>query len=184
MTRVRRLLVAGLAAGLLAPVVVLGQSAAAADNGGVDGWETRRGGTMRSCSRRLAAVLPMVWLMGAPTYAQEPATHAEENRARREEKSAAAHAYEPGTFERSLKFFEEKGVFLLDREGFYPKLGSLADGSGFAYGAGFRDRDLFSDRGRLDVWAARSVRGYWAAASGSYWRAGPCRAECHRAHRR
>ncbi|HEX2311629.1 MAG TPA: hypothetical protein VHH91_13045, partial [Vicinamibacterales bacterium] len=117
---------------------------------------------MRSRSRRLAAIVPIVWLMASPTYAQEPATRAEENRARREEKSAAAHAYEPGTFERSLKFFEEKGVFLLDREGFYPKLGSLAVGSGFAYGAGFRDRDLFNDRGRLDVWAARSVRGYWA----------------------
>jgi Omp85 superfamily domain len=117
---------------------------------------------MCSRSRRLAAIVPMVWLMAGPASAQEPATRAEENQARREEKSATVHAYEPGAFERSLKFFEEKGVFLLDREGFYPKLGSLAVGSGFAYGAGFRDRDLFSDRGRLDLWAARSVRGYWA----------------------
>jgi hypothetical protein len=127
---------------------------------------------MRSRSRRLAAIVPMVWLMAGSAYAQEPATRteekqepatrAEENRTRREEKSAAVHVYEPSAFERGLKFFEDKGVFLLDREGFYPKLGSLAVGSGFTYGAGFRDRDLFDDKGRLDLWAARSVRGYWA----------------------
>ena len=51
-----------------------------------------------------------------------------------------------------MHFAEEKGIFILDREGFYPKLGSLTTGSGFAYGAGFRDRDLFANKGH-----ARSV---------------------------
>jgi hypothetical protein len=111
---------------------------------------------------RFAALVAAVWLAAAAAHAQEPATRAEADRARREEKNAAAESYQAGGFERTMKFFEDKGVFLLDREGFYPKVGSLAVGSGFAYGAGFRDRDLFNDKGRLDLWAATSIRGYWA----------------------
>jgi hypothetical protein len=54
-------------------------------------------------------------------------------------------------------------MFLVDREGFYPKFGSLTTGSGFAYGVGFRDRDLFQNKGTLDIWTAGSTRLYWAA---------------------
>jgi hypothetical protein len=118
---------------------------------------------MSARAQRLVALLPMVCVLAVPAArAQEPATRAEADRQRREEKAAKAQPYQQSGFERTMHFFEERGVFLLDREGFYPKLGSLAVGSGFAYGAGFRDRDLFSDKGRLDVWGARSVRGYWA----------------------
>ena len=119
---------------------------------------------MFSRTRRRVPLVLIVWLMTGVTYAQEPepATRADADRARRGEKDASTQQYRPNAFERTTKLFEEKGVFLLDREGFYPKFGSLAVGSGFAYGAGFRDRDLFSDNGRLDLWAARSVRGYWA----------------------
>jgi hypothetical protein len=117
---------------------------------------------MLSRSGRLAAVVPIAWVLAHASYAQEPATRAEADRARREEKSAATRPYEPNAFERSMTFVEEKGVFLLDREGVYPKLGSLAIGSGFAFGAGYRDRDLLDNKGRLDLWAARSIRGYWA----------------------
>ncbi|MCA1587058.1 MAG: hypothetical protein LC791_20575 [Acidobacteria bacterium] len=66
----------------------------------------------------------------------------------------AAFPQEPST---------RKAIFILDREGFYPKLGSLTVGSGFASGLGFRDRDLFANRGSLDLWGAASVRRYWAA---------------------
>jgi hypothetical protein len=119
---------------------------------------------MFSRTRRRVPLVLIVWLMTGVTYAQEPepATRADADRARRREKEDSTQQYRPNAFERTTKFFEEKGIFLLDREGFYPKFGSLAVGSGFAYGAGFRDRDLFSDNGRLDLWAARSVRGYWA----------------------
>jgi hypothetical protein len=61
-----------------------------------------------------------------------------------------------------MHFAEEKGIFILGREGLYPKLGSLTTGSGFAYGAGYRDRDLFDKKGTVDVWAATSIRRYWA----------------------
>ncbi|HXW07410.1 MAG TPA: BamA/TamA family outer membrane protein [Vicinamibacterales bacterium] len=109
------------------------------------------------------AALLLACLAAAPlAAAQEPATRAEADRQRREEKNASTEQYQPSGFERGLKFFETRGIFLLDREGFYPKLGSLATGSGFAYGAGYRDRDLFNDKGRLDLWAATSIRRYWA----------------------
>jgi hypothetical protein len=97
-----------------------------------------------------------------PAGAQEPATRAEADRQRREEKSRNAQPYEPGGFERAMHFVEEKAIFIVGREGFYPKLGSLTTGSGFAYGVGFRDRDLFDNTGTLDLWAASSIRRYWA----------------------
>ena len=62
---------------------------------------------------------------------------------------------------RALNFVEDKAIFLIDREGFYPKLGSLSVSSGFAYGVGFRDRDLFANEGALDIWGAASILGYW-----------------------
>jgi hypothetical protein len=92
--------------------------------------------------------------------AQEPATRAEADRKRREEKEAQTTPYEPNGVERAIKFAETKGIFILDREGFYPKLGSLTVGSGFAYGLGFRNRKLFENTGALDFWAAASILRY------------------------
>jgi outer membrane protein assembly factor BamA len=94
--------------------------------------------------------------------AQEPQTREEADRQRREEQAKAVEPYQPNGVERAMDFAEDKAIFLLDREGFHPKLGSLTVGSGFAYGLGFRDRDLFSNRGALEIWAAGSVKRYWA----------------------
>jgi len=94
--------------------------------------------------------------------AQEPETREEADRQRREQQAASATAYKPNGLERALDFAEDKAIFLLDREGFHPKLGSLTTGSGFAYGIGFRDRDLFSNQGALEIWAAGSIKRYWA----------------------
>lgn len=105
----------------------------------------------------------LMWLSAAPSsLAQEPATRAEADRQRREEKNRNVQPYTQNGFERAMHFFEEKAIFIIGREGFYPKLGSLTTGSGFAYGAGFRDRDLFNNTGALDLWAATSIRRYWA----------------------
>jgi Omp85 superfamily domain len=110
-----------------------------------------------------ACLTVFLWLAAASsTFAQEPATRSESDRQQREEKSRNVSPYEPGGFERAMHFIEEKGVFILGREGFYPKLGSLTTGSGFAYGAGFRDRDLLNNTGTVDLWAATSTRRYWA----------------------
>lgn len=101
-------------------------------------------------------------LVAAAAGAQEPPTREEADRRRREEKAQKAQTYRENRLERAMDFAEDRAVFLLDREGVYPKLGSLTTGSGFAFGAGFRDRDLFDYRGALDVWAATSIRRYWA----------------------
>jgi outer membrane protein assembly factor BamA len=95
-------------------------------------------------------------------WSQEAQTREEADRQRREQQATEVEAYQPNGVERAMDFAEDKAIFILDREGFHPKLGSLTVGSGFAYGLGFRDRDLFSNRGALELWAAGSVKGYWA----------------------
>ena len=116
--------------------------------------------TLKRYSTWLA--LLMVLAAASAAFAQEPATRAEADKQRREEKSQKVEPYKPGGFERAMHFAEEKAIFIIGREGLYPKLGSLTTGSGFAYGAGFRDRDLFDKKGTVDVWAATSTRRYWA----------------------
>lgn len=107
----------------------------------------------------------MLWtaLTAASAMAQEATTRAETDRQRRSEKNEQLKPYAPGGFERTMHFVEEKAVFIVGREGLYPKAGSLTTGSGFALGPGYRDRDLFRNRGTLDLWAAASRLGYWAA---------------------
>ena len=61
-----------------------------------------------------------------------------------------------------MHFVEDRAIFLTGRDGLYPKLGSLTTGSGFAHGAGYRDRDAFNEHAIVDVWAATSTRLYWA----------------------
>jgi Omp85 superfamily domain len=101
-------------------------------------------------------------LTSSVAWSQEPSTREEADRQRREQKAQEVTPYEPNGLERAMDFAEEKAIFILDREGFHPKLGSLTTGSGFAYGLGFRDRDLFSNTGTLEIWAAGSVKRYWA----------------------
>jgi len=111
----------------------------------------------------IRSLVLLMWLGAASlAYPQEPATRAEADRQRREQKERNAQPYTPGGFERAMHFVEEKAIFIVGREGFYPKLGSLATGSGFAYGVGYRDRNLLSETAILDLWAATSTRRYWA----------------------
>lgn len=93
---------------------------------------------------------------------EPPATRAEALHAEREAKSEATEPYHRNPVEQGFDVFEDRAIFLLDREGFYPKLGTLTVGSGFAYGLGFRDRDLLNNYGALDMWVAGSTRGYFA----------------------
>jgi Omp85 superfamily domain len=117
----------------------------------------------QSRAHHVSALALMIWFLAtASAFAQEPASRAEADRQRRQEKASHAEPYEQNGFEKAMHLFEEKAIFVVDREGFYPKLGSLAVGSGFAYGVGFRDRDLFNNTGMLDLWAATSIRKYWA----------------------
>ena len=110
------------------------------------------------------AVLTLALLIFASSVAwsQDPSTRAEADRQRREQRAKEAKPYESNGLERALDFAEERAIFILDREGFHPKLGSLTTGSGFAYGLGFRDRDLFSNTGAIELWAAGRLKQYWA----------------------
>ena len=128
---------------------------------GLDRWP---GGWQRlPRAIRLAALSVTLAVLGAAAgWAQEPETRAEADRRQREQNAATAKPYEPNGLERAMNVGEDKAIFILDREGFHPKLGSLTTGSGFAYGGGFRDRDLFSNTGMLELWGAGSIKGYWA----------------------
>jgi hypothetical protein len=111
--------------------------------------------------------LGFVLLSGAGTARAQtpnpPQSRAEELRAEREAKAQALAPHQQNSLEGGMHFFEDRAVFILDREGFYPKLGSLTVGSGFAYGLGYRDRDLLNNYGSVDMWVAGSTRGYFAA---------------------
>ena len=112
--------------------------------------------------RALVLCLMLLILASSGARAQEPQTREEADRQRREQQAKEVEPYQPNGLERAMDFAEDKAIFILDREGFHPKLGSLTTGSGFAYGLGFRDRDLFSNKGALEIWAAGSVKRYWA----------------------
>jgi hypothetical protein len=60
-----------------------------------------------------------------------------------------------------MHLVEDRLMPLLMRDGIYARLGSLTTGSGFAYGAGLRNRALVDGRGTLDVWAAGSREKFW-----------------------
>jgi outer membrane protein assembly factor BamA len=111
------------------------------------------------------AIFPLLGLLAEPAGAQaatdEPATRAELLRQQREAKQRELEPYEQNPVERAMHLAEGRIVPLLNRDGIYARFGSLTTGSGFAYGAGYRDRSLFRGRGRLDAWAAGSLKGYW-----------------------
>jgi outer membrane protein assembly factor BamA len=115
------------------------------------------------------AVRTAIWLLiglgAAPAAGQtnqpEPATRAELLQREREAKQRVVEPYEQNAIERAMHLGEERIVPLLNRDGLYARFGSITTGSGFAYGGGYRDRSLFRGRGRLDVWAAGSLKQYW-----------------------
>jgi hypothetical protein len=120
-------------------------------------------------SPRLARWLTLVLILvssatvarAQQTTSDEPGSRAEALRRAREEKQQAIAPYKPGGLESALDFVEDRAIFLLTREGLYPKLGSLTTGSGFAAGAGYRSRAIFDRVGTLDLWAAGSMTKYF-----------------------
>lgn len=112
--------------------------------------------------------LSLAWPAGAaaqaPPASPPPPAETREELLRREraEKQQRLTPYQPNPVERSMNLMEKRVMPLLQRDGIYAKLGSLTTGSGFAYGAGFRNRRLFNRHGSGDVWAAASLKRYWA----------------------
>ena len=117
---------------------------------------------MRLTSLSLAFVLTVCAASLAYAQPETPDTRAELLRQQREEKQQVLAPNHPDALQRGLDYVEDRALFVIARDGFHPKLGSLTTGSGFAFGVGFRDRDLFRKRGRLELWTAASLKKYWA----------------------
>jgi surface antigen Omp85-like protein len=115
-----------------------------------------------------AYVLSIVWLacgpLASPTFAQspEPATRAEALRLERDKKEKVLTENKPDALQRGLDYVEGRALHLLTKDGFFPKLGSLTTGSGFAFGGGYRNREIFDRYGVAEVWTAGSLKKYWA----------------------
>lgn len=106
------------------------------------------------------ACLP--WPAWAQEAAAEPATRAEALRQEREQKQQQLEPNEPDTLQKALDFVEDHALYIVSRSGFYPKIGSLTTGSGFALGVGFRNRTLLAPEGVIELWGAGSFKKYWA----------------------
>ena len=99
----------------------------------------------------------------APVLAQEPeaATRAELLVQMREQKAKALQPYEPKGVEKALLYIERHRV--LERfsvaDGWYPRIGGLTTGGGFAGGVGYR-KHLFDDQLLLNTSVAMSTKLY------------------------
>jgi outer membrane protein assembly factor BamA len=114
-------------------------------------------------SRSAAFVFVAVLLRGFdPVWAQEPEPETRAELLKREREAQPITPYQPTGLERAMDLAEKRVQPLLVRDGLHWKLGSLTTGSGFAYGGGYRNRRLFYGQGALTVWAAASLKRYWA----------------------
>jgi len=119
----------------------------------------------------MVRLISWVWvglLVAAPAIAiaqtaAPPETRAEVLQRAREDKRQSAAPYEPNALERGMRRAEVQLTRVIAApDGFHPKLGSLTTGSGFAVGAGYRNRQLFDREGAVTAWAAGSLKKYWA----------------------
>jgi len=112
---------------------------------------------------RAALVAACVLTAAVAAFAQEPATRAEELARQREEKSRELTPPSPGALERALLMLENGRLFeriLNPPEGFYPKIGNITAGGGFAMGPAYR-KPLFGERTAFSALAIGSVKRYW-----------------------
>ena len=110
----------------------------------------------------MVAIAPVTHAWAQPSGLAAPQTRSEALKAEREEKQTSTTPYTPNGLERGMFVAEKRLMPFLTSDGIYFKFGSLATGSGFAYGAGYRHRRLFDREGALSVWAAASLKRYWA----------------------
>jgi Omp85 superfamily domain len=117
------------------------------------------------CVRLVTFAVMVCGALAAPLSAQtssEPQTREQALHRERETKQQALIPNEPDGLQRALDFVEDRALNLLTKEGFYPKMGSLTTGSGVALGIGYRDRDMFRQRGVAELWVAGTFKSYWA----------------------
>ena len=112
---------------------------------------------------RYALVALACGILVAPASAQEPeAASREELLAKiREQKAQNLQPYKPKGMEKALLYIEEHRILerLTIADGWYPRIGGLTTGGGFAGGAGYR-KHLFDDQLFLNASAAISTKAY------------------------
>lgn len=112
--------------------------------------------------RRTIATLLIFATWAAPALAQQTRREALERR--REEKARQTKSHTPGKLEAALLYVEEKRIlerFGPDMDGFFPRIGGLTTGSGFAGGVGYRKH--FNDHAIFRTSTAISTKSYTLA---------------------
>jgi Omp85 superfamily domain len=120
---------------------------------------------------RAALVALNVLMAAAAAFAQEPATRAETLARQREEKSGQLAPPQPGGLERALLVLENGRLFeriLNPPEGFYPKIGNITAGGGFAIGPAYR-KLLSGEGAAFNALAIASFKRYWLLESRLEW---------------
>jgi hypothetical protein len=100
----------------------------------------------------------------AAAVAQEPQTRAEELGRERAEKAKALEPPQQGIVERTLIALENGRLLerlLAPPEGFYPKLGTVTPGSGFAFGVGYRRPVPLTEGSAVTTFASGTFTRYW-----------------------
>ena len=106
--------------------------------------------------RRLAtsaAAVTFVLLAASAAFAQE--TREDELAAARAKKALALRPYEPNSLERKLYLLDK---VMSSNRPFYPFIGNVIEGSGVAFGPGYRAR--FGDTGSVSAHASWSIRNF------------------------
>jgi hypothetical protein len=109
-----------------------------------------------------ALVLALLLASSWPLAAQEPpATRADALLQERLKKQQVLVPNRVDPLQRALNRLEDPPIFLVARDGFYPKIGKLTTGSGPTLGVGYRNRSVLERYGILDGWIAGSIETYW-----------------------
>ena len=101
--------------------------------------------------------------------AAAPATRAEAWRRLRAEKSTRLHAYVPRGVEKFAVRFEDEIIPRLTtvRSGFFPFVGRITSGGGFAVGPGYRHLNVLG--GDFTAFGAGSLKAYWLVDTRLHW---------------
>jgi hypothetical protein len=103
-------------------------------------------------------------LLSSPGSAQ--GTRREAIEQQRAARAAALAPYESGRIEGALAYIERNRIVerLTGADGFYPRIGSVQRGGGFAFGGGYR-KPFASRRLVFNAEAATTMKGYWVAGA-------------------
>jgi hypothetical protein len=115
---------------------------------------------------KLSAWALAIFVTGALCAGSAATAAAQESRSAAIEQSEAERArtaspYQPGKIEKIINYVDSRELVqrLDDGDGFFPRLGGITTGGGFALGAGYR-RHVLDDRLRLETSFAQSFKGY------------------------